>query len=237
MNNSQSRKLEQDSSLPPSRRMSRIKREWGRGVGCLHYITPSPAQAARACAGGVRWVQLRVKNTPYEQWKQLALETQAVCRAYGATFILNDNPGLALEIGADGVHLGQQDMPPAEARALLGPDGIIGGTANTFAHIEQLVAAGVDYIGLGPLRFTSTKEKLSPILGLEGYATLLTQCRAAGFTTPVIGIGGVKLADVAALRAAGLHGVAVSGAIGAAADPTVAAAQFVELLADPVPAL
>ena len=119
-------------------------------------------------------------------------------------------------------------MSPTEARALLGPGFIIGGTANTFTHIEKLVAVGVDYIGLGPFRFTTTKENLSPILGLAGYTELLTQCRAAGFAVPIVGIGGIELADVAALRAAGLHGVAVSGAIGHAADPTAAAAQFVE---------
>lgn len=199
-------------------------------ISNLHYITTSPEHAERACAGGVRWVQLRVKNTPYPEWKRLALDTQAVCRRYDATFILNDNPQLALEIGADGVHLGQQDMPPAEARALLGPEFIIGGTANTFAHIEKLAAAGVDYIGLGPFRFTATKEKLSPILGLAGYQTLLAQHRAAGFPTPIIGIGGITLADVAPLLAAGLHGVAVSGAITAAADPSAAAAQFIDSL-------
>lgn len=199
-------------------------------ISNLHYITTSPEHAERACAGGVRWVQLRVKNTPSPEWKQLALDTQAVCRRHGAVFILNDNPQLALEIGADGVHLGKEDMPPTEARALLGPDFIIGGTANTFADIEGLVAAGVDYIGLGPFRFTTTKEKLSPILGLEGYETLLAQHRAAGFTTPIIGIGGITLADVPTLQTAGLHGVAVSGAITAAADPSAAATQFVECL-------
>jgi thiamine-phosphate pyrophosphorylase len=122
--------------------------------------------------------------------------------------------------------LGKQDMNPAEARALLGPGFIIGGTANTLADIEGLVAAGVDYIGLGPFRFTATKEKLSPILGLVGYTEILAQCRAAGFTTPIVGIGGVELADIPALRTAGLHGVAVSGAIGSAVNPIDAARLF-----------
>jgi thiamine-phosphate pyrophosphorylase len=199
-------------------------------ISNLHYITTSAEAAALACQGGVRWVQLRVKNLPTAAWQQRALATQAVCRQHGATFILNDNPALAQAIGAAGVHLGQQDMPPAEARALLGPDFIIGGTANTFADIEGLVAAGVDYIGLGPFRFTTTKEKLSPILGLNGYAEIMEQCRAAGLTTPVVGIGGVELADVAELLAAGLQGVAVSGAIGGAASPAAAAQLFVKEL-------
>ena len=199
-------------------------------ISTLQYITTSPEGAERACRGGVRWVQLRVKNQPYAIWKQLALETQAVARRYGATLLINDNPRLAQEIGADGVHLGQADMPPAEARAMLGATFIIGGTANTFADVQRHAAAGVDYVGLGPFRFTSTKEKLSPILGLAGYADILRQCRAAGLAVPIVGIGGVMLADVPALLETGLHGVAVSGAIGAAAEPSAAAAQFVERL-------
>lgn len=196
-------------------------------ISNLHYLATTAPAAELACRGGVRWVQLRVKNLPYAEWKQRALDTQTVCRHHGATLIINDNPALALAIGASGVHLGQQDMDPAEARALLGPGFIIGGTANTFADVARLAAAGVDYIGLGPFRFTSTKEKLSPILGLAGYAEIFEKYQAAGFTVPLIGIGGIQLADVAALRAAGLHGVAVAGAIGHAADPAAAAAQFV----------
>jgi thiamine-phosphate pyrophosphorylase len=201
-------------------------------ISHLHYITDSAQAAELACRGGVRWVQLRAKNLPAAEWQQRALAVQAVCRHHGATLIINDNPALALEIGADGVHLGQQDMAPAEARALLGLGFIIGGTANTFADIEKLVVAGVDYIGLGPFRFTTTKEKLSPILGLAGYAEILAQCRAAGITTPVVGIGGIELADIPALLATNLHGVAVAGAIGRAADPAAAAEILVHELAE-----
>jgi thiamine-phosphate pyrophosphorylase len=200
-------------------------------ISDLHYITTSAEGAALACQGGARWVQLRVKNLPAAEWQERALATQAVCRQHGATFIVNDNPALALAIGADGVHLGKQDMPPAAARQLLGPAFIIGGTANTFADIKGLVAAGVEYVGLGPFRFTTTKEKLSPILGLAGYAEILGQYRTAGFTTPVVGIGGVELADVAALLSTGLHGVAVSGAISRAAEPAIAAGLWVAELA------
>jgi thiamine-phosphate pyrophosphorylase len=195
-------------------------------INKLQYIAATAPAAELACRGGVRWVQLRVKNLP-AAWRQRALDVQAVCRHHGATLIINDNPALALAIGADGVHLGQQDMPPAEARALLGPERLIGGTANTFADITGLVAAGVDYIGLGPFRFTTTKEKLSPLLGLAGYAELLAQCRAAGLRVPIVGIGGIELADVAALLATGLHGVAVAGAIGRATEPAVAARHWV----------
>ncbi len=200
-------------------------------INQLQFITDSAPAAELACRGGVRWVQLRAKNRPAAEWRQLALDVQSVCRHHGAALVINDNPALALEIGASGVHLGQQDMPPAEARALLGPGFIIGGTANTFADVAKLVAAGVDYIGLGPFRFTTTKEKLSPILGLAGYADVLARCRAAGFTTPIVGIGGVVLADVASLLATGLHGVAVAGAISGAANPAEAARLFANELA------
>ncbi|WP_236943205.1 thiamine phosphate synthase [Hymenobacter sp. PAMC 26628] len=196
------------------------------------------AEAAElACQGGVRWVQFRAKNLSYAEWRQRASETQAVCRRHGAVLIVNDSPALALEIGADGVHLGQQDMNSAEARALLGPHVLIGGTANTFADVERLAAVGVDYVGLGPLRFTTTKEKLSPLLGLAGYAAVLGQCRAVGLALPIVGIGGVALADVPALRAAGLYGVAVAGAIGGAPSPAATAAQFLAALNEPVKTL
>ncbi len=200
-------------------------------ISTLHYITTTPAAAELACQGGVRWVQLRVKNQPYATWKQLAMDTQAVCRRYGATLLINDNPRLAQEIRADGVHVGAADMPPAEARAMLGAKFIIGGTANTFADVQRLVAAGVDYVGLGPFRFTRTKEKLSPILGLAGYTAVLQQCRAAGLTVPIIGIGGITLTDVEALRATGLHGIAVSGSIAQAEHPVAAAQLFIKELA------
>jgi thiamine-phosphate pyrophosphorylase len=200
-------------------------------INTLHYITTNAAAAELACQGGVRWVQLRVKNQPPAIWKQLALDTQAVCRRYGATLLINDNPRLAQEIGAEGVHVGKADMPAAEAREMLGSKFIIGGTANTFADVQRLAEAGVDYVGLGPFRFTPTKENLSPILGLGGYTEILRQCQAAGLTVPIIGIGGITLADVEALATTGLHGVAVSSAIGKASNPVETAGLFVKELA------
>ena len=196
-------------------------------ISTLQCLVATPAQAEAACAGGIRWVQLRIKNASAEAWEQAARATLLVCRRYDAVLIINDNPALVHAIGADGVHLGKTDMAPTEARRLLGPDFIIGGTANTFADIEQLTAAGVNYIGLGPFRFTTTKQNLSPILGLAGYQALLAQVRAAGLAVPIVGIGGIVLADVPALLATGLHGVAVSGAITHAADPVAAATSFV----------
>ncbi|MCJ8165134.1 thiamine phosphate synthase [Pontibacter sp. E15-1] len=201
-------------------------------ISKLHYITQQQpgfthAMAAEAaCRAGVDWLQLRVKGQPDAVWKDQALQTKAICRHYGCTFILNDNAALAAEVDADGVHLGQQDMPPVEARALLGPNKIIGGTANTFADIERLAAQGVDYIGLGPFRFTRTKQNLSPILGLEGYTALLRQCREAGILIPIIAIGGIEVSDLPQLLSTGVHGVAVSSAIAQATDRSDAVANF-----------
>ncbi|GAB3255635.1 thiamine phosphate synthase [Larkinella harenae] len=179
----------------------------------LQYITTSPEQADAACRAGVDWVQLRIKNRSAADWKALALETLAVCRQYNARLIINDNVALAGEIGADGVHVGTEDLPVAEARRLLGPSVIIGGTANTLEDIRAHHAAGATYIGLGPYRFTNTKEKLSPILGLEGYQALMTACASEGLSLPIIAIGGIEVADVPALLREGVHGIAVSAAI------------------------
>jgi len=155
---------------------------------------------------------------------------RALCDAYGAKLILDDHVGLVKTVGADGVHLGKRDMPVGEARALLGPGIIIGATANSFEDIERAVAAGADYIGLGPYRFTTTKERLSPTLGLEGYRRIMTRMREAGITVPVVAIGGILVDDVAALIEAGVSGVAVSGAILNAENPIEETKRFIDRL-------
>ena len=121
-------------------------------------------------------------------------------------------------VNAWGVHVGLQDMPVNDVRAIVGSNMIVGGTANTFEHIQQRKVEGVDYIGLGPFRFTTTKEKLSPVLGLEGYQHIMDQMRAAAIYTPIVAIGGILPDDVPGLRDAGIYGVAVSGALTNAAD-------------------
>ena len=144
--------------------------------GGMQFITHyterySYLDAARmALEGGCRWVQLRMKDTPVETIEPVALEVQALCRQYGATFIIDDHVELAKKLHADGVHLGKKDMPIADARRILGAEYIIGGTANTFEDVLQHYKAGADYIGCGPFRYTTTKKNLSPILGLEGYS-------------------------------------------------------------------
>lgn len=130
-------------------------------------------------------------------------------------------------MGADGVHVGTTDTHPSEARKLL-PQGIIGATANTWADIVRAVEGGADYIGLGPFRFTQTKQKLSPVLGLAGYSQLLERMKGEGWTTPVLAIGGITLDDVLALMNTGIWGVAVSGALTQASDPKATCQAFLQ---------
>jgi len=166
-----------------------------------------------ALEGGCRWIQLRMKDAPEEEILKTAENTRKLCRQYDAVFLLDDYVELVERTGADGVHLGKDDMPIDEARHLLGKDKIIGGTANTFEDVKRIYSAGADYIGCGPFRFTTTKKKLSPILGLNGYSRIIEQMTAYGIYIPVIAIGGILLQDVSDIMQTGVSGVAISGAI------------------------
>ena len=180
--------------------------------------------------GGCRWVQLRMKDAPDEEFLHVGREVGRLCREYGATFLVDDRVHLVAELGADGVHLGKHDMPVSEARRLLPAGTTIGATANTFEEIARAAAAGADYIGLGPFRFTETKRNLSPILGLEGYRAIFERCRAAGITLPVVAIGGITAADVAAILATGATGIALSGALLGAEDPAEETRKIMKIL-------
>lgn len=166
-----------------------------------------------ALDGGCKWIQLRFKNHFSDDAFTLAEAAKILCEEYLANFIINDNVYLAQQIAADGVHLGLTDMSITEARSILGDTKIIGATANTFEDIQNHIQNGCDYIGLGPFRFTTTKEKLSPILGLDGYKNILTEMKRKGLTTPVYAIGGIKMDDVPTLMETGIYGIAVSGLI------------------------
>ena len=166
-----------------------------------------------ALEGGCRWIQLRMKDASEEKILKTAESTRKLCRQYDAVFLLDDYVELVERTGADGVHLGKNDMPIDEARRLLGKDKIIGGTANTFEDVKRIYSAGADYIGCGPFRFTTTKKKLSPILGLDSYRRIIEQMTAYGIIIPVIAIGGILLQDVSDIMQTGVSGVAISGAI------------------------
>ena len=156
----------------------------------------------------------------FKKWLDEAIKTLIVCRKHHAKLIINDNPELAAEIGADGVHLGKGDMNLSEARKIIGTDMILGATANTF---EDIVAASnheIDYIGLGPFRFTSTKKVLSPILGLNGFRETIQLMDKTKITLPIIAIGGIMLEDIPDLFSVGVHGIAIASAINISEDPT-----------------
>jgi thiamine-phosphate pyrophosphorylase len=156
---------------------------------------------------------MRFKNQTDKDTFALAEAVKILCEKYLANFIVNDNLYLAQQIGADGVHLGLTDMKIDEARAILGDTKIIGATANTYENIADHVKNGSDYIGLGPFRYTATKEKLSPILGLSGYFGILQNLKKNKIDIPVYAIGGITLNDISPLMETGIHGIAVSGLI------------------------
>ncbi|MEG0849087.1 MAG: thiamine phosphate synthase [Flavobacterium sp.] len=167
----------------------------------------------QALDAGCDWIQMRFKNQTAKDSFALAEAVKFLCEEYLANFIVNDNLYLAQQIAADGVHLGLSDMKIDEARAILGSTKIIGGTANTLEDIVNHTKNGCDYIGLGPFRFTNTKEKLSPILGLSGYYEILEKLKKNKIEIPVYAIGGITLKDLNPLIQTGIHGIAVSGII------------------------
>ena len=184
-----------------------------------------------ALEGGCRWIQLRIKDAEEEFLEQMALRVQSMCREYGATFIIDDNVLLAKKIGADGVHLGKNDMPVAQARQILGEKFIIGGTVNTFEDILYHLKNGTpDYFGCGPFRFTSTKKNLAPVLGFEGYRDIVLKMREKGVEIPLVAIGGIAKEDIPQLLECGVSGIALSGSIINAENPVREMADVIEIL-------
>jgi thiamine-phosphate pyrophosphorylase len=152
--------------------------------------------------------------------EETAIIVQEMCKNYGATFIIDDNVLLAKKIKADGVHLGKNDMPVAEARKILGGDFIIGGTVNSFEDIEKVLSnATPDYFGCGPFRFTTTKQKLAPILGLEGYKNITSKMKENNIQIPLVAIGGIGKEDIPSIFECGVGGIALSGGVLKANDP------------------
>lgn len=174
-----------------------------------------------ALEGGCRWVQLRMKGVPYpdEDSMEIAFEAKRLCREHDAVFIIDDDVALVKVVQADGVHLGKRDISIEVARKILGSRYIIGGTANTFADVKALHKAGADYIGCGPFRFTTTKRGLSPVLGLEGYRSIVEQMKAEGINLPIVAIGGITEQDITDIMQTGVSGIAVSGAVLNADNP------------------
>ena len=198
-----------------------------------------------ALEGGCRWIQLRMKDADETLLEETALIVQKMCKDYDATFIIDDNVFLVKKIKADGVHLGKNDMPIAEARKILGDDFIIGATVNTFDDVLLCQQSTVnrqqslsteytpsplpvprsplpDYFGCGPFRFTSTKKNLAPILGLDGYREIMKKMKENNIDIPLVAIGGITKDDVPELMKTGIDGIAISGSVLRAENPVEA---------------
>jgi thiamine-phosphate pyrophosphorylase len=165
---------------------------------------PLEEKAVRLLAGGARILQLRMKRTALREGLVAARGVVAACRRAGALCLVNDRVDLALLAGADGVHVGDEDLPPEAARELLGPGRLLGVTVRNAEMARAAREAGADYVGLGPLFGTATKQVAAPVLGLARFAEVVRAC-----PLPVVGIGGVGLGNIAEVAAAGAHGAAV----------------------------
>lgn len=204
-------------------RRLRLLRMLARDEFRLQYITNgiSPEEVIQEVSdvlkGGCRWVQIRMKDAPEEIVKETLNAAVELCKKYNAVCLVDDHVELAALTDATGVHLGKNDMSPAHARQILKPHQIIGSTANSLTDIETIVSSGVsDYIGLGPYRFTTTKRKLAPVLGQEGYREIFSNPVAR--VLPTVAIGGIEAKYIENIICTGVSGVAVSGAIYRADD-------------------
>ena len=167
-------------------------------------------QVRRLAAGGARLIQLREKHADPRDFGRAAAEAAAAARALGVLLIVNDRADIALAGGADGLHLGQDDLDPAAARRVVGDDFLVGYSTH---NVEQAAAAArlpVDYVAIGPVFGTSTKENPDPVVGLEGVA----HARAAlGADVPLVAIGGITAENAPSVLAAGADSVAVVSAL------------------------
>lgn len=177
--------------------------------------------AAMAIAGGADMIQFRDKDRPASELVPIAASIREICRRSGVQFIVNDRIDVAMAVDADGVHVGQRDIPIEAARRLLGPGKLIGGSASTMKEATTLENDGADYVGFGHVFITGSKEKTYPPVGLDALTGVTRE-----LTIPVIAIGGITAANAPSVVATGVHGLAVLGAVCSAANPTAAAAEI-----------
>lgn len=202
----------------------------------LQYITntqcgvPVSEQVKAVIEAGCRWIQVRMKEASDEEIGKVISEIKPLCLEKGVFLLLDDRVELAKTLDVGGVHLGKNDMVPSKARMILGPAAVIGVTANTFADVNAVRSLDIDYFGIGPFRTTTTKEKLSPILGLEGIRTICEQMEENEINIPRVAIGGIRVEDVESLMKSGVNGIAVSGAIANAPDIREATNAFLKAL-------
>lgn len=170
-------------------------------------------QALRACKNGVSWIQVRIKGRDYTEWLKVACQVVAICSDFDARCIVNDNVEIARDSGAHGVHLGLSDASPFTAREILGEKAVIGATVHNLAEARNAVEMPIDYVGVGPYRFTNTKKDLSPILGIDGVKQIRHELAQMKPHLPVVAVGGIKLSDLEVLGSVGIDGVALSSGL------------------------
>lgn len=179
----------------------------------------------QAVKGGTTIVQLREKDMDTKDFIDEALHIKKLLKSYGVPLLINDRVDVAQAVEADGVHLGQKDMPYKMARKILGKDTIIGLSVETFEQAEEAEKLDVDYIGISPVYTTPTKEELTKELGLEGVRRISEICRH-----PSVGIGSIKAHNAGDVIEAGADGVAVVSGICSAEDPEKAASELREVV-------
>lgn len=184
--------------------------------------------AAQSLRGGAPMIQLRDKQRDLRYLYDEALAIRRLCREHGALFIVNDRLDLAVAVEADGVHLGQEDLPAVLARPLLSPGMLLGVSTHSIEEARAAQAAGADYIGFGPVFPTGTKSGTRPVVGLDGIRKV-----KAAVQIPVVAIGGIALEQVSAVMEAGADGVAVISAIVGSGEITSACRQFLARILAP----
>ena len=181
--------------------------------------------ARLAAENGATVVQLRAPNWKKRQWLATARELKSVLKPFGVPLIINDHIDIALAVDADGVHVGQDDMPVADVRRLIGPDKWLGLSVTNAAQMAEVPYELVDYLGIGPVYPTGTKSDAAPVVGVSAFAELVAESRL-----PVVGIGGIQVGNCLPLVQAGAKGVAVVSAICGQEDPVRATKVLLERL-------
>jgi thiamine-phosphate pyrophosphorylase len=194
-------------------------------ISTLQFITPQPTYSSlffktieTIAKSGIHWIQYRDKENNLDDFLKIATEVQSICKSHSITFIVNDKVEAALQLQADGVHVGQTDLSIAETKKIIGADKIVGTSTNNIQQIKKAFAEGVDYIGLGPFAFTTTKQKLNPIIGFDGYKSIYENDFLRNKKMPIVAIGGLQITDIEPLKSVGNNGFAMSSLIYNATD-------------------
>lgn len=186
--------------------------------------------ARKAIAGGVTLIQLREKEAPLKDVLSVGRQLRGLCKEHGIPFVVNDRVDVALLLDADGVHVGQDDVPASAARSLLGPDKIVGVSAGSLLEAAWAVSEGADYLGVGPIYPTGTKKDAGEAVGTPLIGELKTR-----YGLPIVGIGGINVHNAAHVVQAGADGIAVVSAITRKSDPMAASRALREAIAPFLP--